>query len=193
MYWSSASARRLGRRFSISRADKSGFCGEFYEDRISVNFVGLVGVIIAIPAILALVTIATKTAFSLTWPERRECGCVISRCETLLFSGLITCIVFVGVLFILSVKEELAKEWDHQKKLLRQLQALVPALEDDTFVVISYRPPTYYFASYMRGDLRAYLQVLYDNVSIAGNTSQQLLDDPNGIQSKYYGEIEEFL
>jgi hypothetical protein len=106
-------------------------------------------------------------------------------------SWTVACIVLLGALFHLSVKEELADEWRRHKAMLEQLHNIAPALKDDTFVIIVHdQPSRLRGAPYMtHPELSSYLLALYDNWSIMGNTDRHIRFYPDGVETRYYSEI----
>jgi len=100
----------------------------------------------------------------------------------------LACIVLVGTLFHLSLKEELADEWRRHKVMLEQLHSIAPAIKDETFVIIIHDQPSRpHGAPYMtHTELSCYLLALYDNWSIMGTTNRHIRFYPDGIEVRYY-------
>ena len=92
-------------------------------------------------------------------------------------------LVLLGSLYQFSVKQEFATYWHEQKSMLEQIRNLCPALSDDTFVVILDRSGQPDLSHY---EVSAYLIVLYDNLSIMGNTISFLRFHLDGIESTFY-------
>jgi hypothetical protein len=144
----------------------------------------LVGGTIVLSSIAALHH--TIGAYIANWIES-----VVPKVRAHCLSLIVACIVLIGTLFHLSVKEELADDWQRHKAMLEQLHSIAPVVKDDTFVIIvqdhSTRPQG---APYMtHTELSCYLLALYDNWSIMGTTNRHLRFYPDGVEVRYYNNI----
>jgi hypothetical protein len=128
----------------------------------------------------------TIWSYIVNWVES-----VVPKARAHCLSVAVACIVLIGTLFHLSIKEELADDWKRHKVMLEQLHSIAPVVKDDTFVIIvldgSTRPRGSPYMTHT--ELSCYLLALYDNWSIMGTTNRHLRFYPDGVEARYYNSV----
>jgi hypothetical protein len=146
--------------------------------------IALVGGTIVLSSIAAMHH--TIWSYTVNWVES-----VVPKARAHCLSLTVACIVLIGTLFHLSIKEELANDWQRHKVMLEQLHSMAPVIKDDTFVIIvqdgSTRPRGSPYMTHT--ELSCYLLALYDNWSIMGTTNRHLRFYPDGVEARYYNSV----
>lgn len=115
----------------------------------------------------------------------------VSQIHAHCLSWTVACMVLVGTLFHLSIKEEFADEWRRHKAMLEQLLGIAPAMKDGTFVIIVHDQSNRSLSMpYMtHSELSSFLLALYGNWSIMGTTDRHIRFYPDGVEARYYNSV----
>jgi hypothetical protein len=165
------------------------FGATFPRTNSRVNFIAIVGIALALPAILVLLVRSYLRYRGLSSSSIAQgIAPIMPRGCAYVVSGAVACIVLSGTLFQFSIKEELVTEWRRHIAMLEQLRTHAPSVEDDTFImIVDHRPGRSIHRLYStHGELSSYCLAIYDNWTIMCNTDRQLRFYADGIQSMYY-------
>ncbi|TVL99224.1 MAG: hypothetical protein CV087_18840 [Candidatus Brocadia sp. WS118] len=89
----------------------------------------------------------------------------------------------MGSLFHFSIKQLFITAWEQTKLLFEQLKSIASSLEDNTFVVIV---TDQFDHSGKHIEFSDFLSVLYNNISLLGNTHKNLRFYKNEVESLIY-------
>jgi hypothetical protein len=158
--------------------------GSYSQIHRAVAFAYLAGVVLI--TLLVVFFLIDRMRKSVGFPSNLKMEPVRAAVRGHFAAGTVACVALIGTLLNFSVKEEFITDWKRHKTMLKQLQTLAPALEDNTFVIVvndhrGWSAP--YTTPY---ELSCYLLALYDNSSIIGNEFHQLRFHRNGVESKYF-------
>ena len=111
----------------------------------------------------------------------------VQTASRFVLTAALTAIATLGSLAHFETKKQFTEEWNRQFDMMQALRQLAPGLSDDTFVVVlddrGYTQPwaTHDYVS-------SYLLAIYDISSVMGNTLENVLFHPDGVESTYYGQ-----